>query len=552
MAMKRKILIVLLAVFAVLAVLAIVVMPQLVNADRLRPVIEARLGAALGRPVAIGKLRFSWLVGGVAAQDISIADDPAFSAKPFVTAKALDVRVDIWPLLLHREIHIDSIALRQPQVILLQSGNRWNFSSLGAAAPAAPSTGVTAPAPAAAPASAATPASTGAPLPLTLKKFAISNGQITMQQPGSAQTYSDLNINASNVSLDSSFPFSLSAKMPGNGQLTLEGKAGPAPKEDFAQMPVQATVKVEHLNVAAYAQRGTRIGGTAGFTADLRSDGRLAHLEGSTKIENLVLDQGGTPIPQPVTFDFAADYTLATQAGKVTRGDAHVDKSVVHLTGSFQTQGGITALNFTLAAPGLLATDIEKILKAMAIALPGGASLKSGTATVNQAVNGPTNALVISGPVHVENLIIAGFNLGSKMHGIASLAGMQTGPDTRVESFDTKVRVANEGIRLDDMRAVIAGVGTVTGGGTIGADHKLNLQLAAQLGKGGGALGGLLQAASGQQGIPFRVEGTTDDPKFIPDMSAMTHKVPLPGKLPVPQNNPAGNTLNSIFGKKKK
>jgi AsmA protein len=276
--MTRKVLIILLAVFAVVVVVAAVVIPQLVNADRLRPVIETRLGSALGRPVAIGKLRFSWLAGGVAAQDISIADDPAFNAKPFVTAKMLDVRVDIWPLLLHRQIHIDSITLKQPQLTLLQSGSRWNFSSLGAAQAAAAPAGKPASAPAAAPATSSAP--TSAPPELTLKKFTISNGQITMQQPGSTKTFSDLNISASDVALDSNFPFSLSAKMPGNGQLTLEGKAGPAPKDDLAQMPVQASVKVEHLNVAAYAQRGTRIGGSAGFDADLHSDGKQAHPSG--------------------------------------------------------------------------------------------------------------------------------------------------------------------------------------------------------------------------------------------------------------------------------
>jgi AsmA protein len=547
--MKRKVLIFLLAAFAALVVLAVIIIPQLVNADRLRPVIETRLGAALGRPVAVGKLRFSWLAGGVAAEDISIADDPAFSTKPFVAAKTLDVKVDIWPLLLHQEIHIDSITLRQPQVVLSQSGNRWNFSSLGATRPAAPPAGAPAPATTTAPA----PSSTAAPPPLTLKKFTISNGQITLHQPGSDQTYSDLNINASDVSLDTSFPFSLSAKMPGNGQLTLEGKAGPAPKEDFAQIPVQASVKVEHLNVAAYAQRGTKIGGIAGFNASLRSDGRQAHVEGSAKIENMVLDQGGTPIHQPVTVDFAADYTLATQSGRVTRGDAHFDKSVAHLTGGFQTQGANTTLNATLAAPGLLATDIEAVLKAMAIAPPAGTSLQSGTATANLAINGPTNATVINGPVHVENLTVAGFNLGSKMRDIATLAGIKSGPDTRLESFDAKVRAANEGIRVDDMKAVIAGVGTVTGAGTIGADHQLNFQLVAQLGKGGGALGGLLQVASGQQGIPFRVEGTTADPKFVPDLKSMVpgRKSLVPGQLQAPQNNPLGNALNGLFKRKK-
>jgi len=512
-----------------------------VDAERLRPAIEGRLGAALGRQVAIGKLRFSWLAGGVLAEQISIADDPAFSAKPFVTAKALAVKVEIWPLLLHREIRMDSLSLQTPQLVLLRNGNRWNFSSLGAPSAAAASP----PRPS---------ATTGGPPQLVLKKFTLSNGQITLQQPGKAQTYSDLNLDASGVALDSAFPFHLSAQLPGNGKLTLDGKAGPVPKGDAAQIPVQASVQLEHLGLAAYANTGARLGGTAGLTANLQSDGRQAHVEGSTKLENLVLAQGGTPLREPVISEFAVDYSLVAQNGKVVRGDAHIGKSVVHLTGGFETRGADPVLSFTLAAPSLQAADIEQTLKALAVTLPGGVSLQGGSANANLAVAGPTSSLVSSGPVHVENLTVSGFNLSGQLRSIASLAGLHPGSDTRVQSFDAKVRVDNDGIRLDDVRAVVADMGTLTGAGTIGANHQLNFQLVAHLSGTGGMLGGLLQAAGGQLNtVPFRVEGTTSDPKFVPDLKSLVQnqKTSAPGQPQTPQNNPLGGLLNNFLKKKK-
>jgi AsmA protein len=51
------------------------------------------LTAALGRQVKVGNLSLSLLSGGVTADNISIADDPAFSKTPFVQAKSLNVGV---------------------------------------------------------------------------------------------------------------------------------------------------------------------------------------------------------------------------------------------------------------------------------------------------------------------------------------------------------------------------------------------------------------------------------------------------------------------------
>src|SRR5574338_695130 len=99
--MKRKVLIIAAAVAAVL-VLAALALPLLVDVDRFRPEIQTEMRAALGREVQIGKLKFSWLAGGIAAENISIADDPAFNQGPFLRAKSLAVGVDLMPLIFSR------------------------------------------------------------------------------------------------------------------------------------------------------------------------------------------------------------------------------------------------------------------------------------------------------------------------------------------------------------------------------------------------------------------------------------------------------------------
>lgn len=46
--------------------------------------------------MSIGDLKLSILSGGVSADDLAIADDPAFSGGPFVRAKSLKVGVELW------------------------------------------------------------------------------------------------------------------------------------------------------------------------------------------------------------------------------------------------------------------------------------------------------------------------------------------------------------------------------------------------------------------------------------------------------------------------
>src|SRR5450631_636044 len=103
-----------------LFVLAIVVVPFLVNADTFRPTIQDQLSSALGRRVTLGHLSFSLLSGSLIAEDIAIADDPAFSTAPFLQAKQLDLGVETGPLLFHRQVRITTFTVDSPAIQLIQ------------------------------------------------------------------------------------------------------------------------------------------------------------------------------------------------------------------------------------------------------------------------------------------------------------------------------------------------------------------------------------------------------------------------------------------------
>src|SRR5258705_5285750 len=97
-------------VVAILLVI-LIALPFLINVNSFRPKVEATASEALGRQVKVGNLSLSILSGTVTADDISIAEDPAFGKTPFVTAKSLRIGVEVMALLTSKEVHVTGITL---------------------------------------------------------------------------------------------------------------------------------------------------------------------------------------------------------------------------------------------------------------------------------------------------------------------------------------------------------------------------------------------------------------------------------------------------------
>ncbi|HVN81590.1 MAG TPA: AsmA family protein [Terriglobia bacterium] len=103
---------------ALIAVL--IVFSLLVDADQFRPMLQTEMSHALGRDVKIGKLSLSIFRGQVQADEVLIADDPAFSRTPFVSAKGLRISVQLIPLISQKKLLVDAFQLVGPQVTLIQ------------------------------------------------------------------------------------------------------------------------------------------------------------------------------------------------------------------------------------------------------------------------------------------------------------------------------------------------------------------------------------------------------------------------------------------------
>lgn len=534
--MKRALKI--LAIVLVVLVVAAVALPFLIDVNMFRPTIESELSTALGRQVKVGNLRLSILSGSVAADDLSIADDPAFSKEPFIRAKALGVGVELMPLIFSKELKVTELTIEQPRVVLLHTAaGKWNFSSLGGKTEKP------------APKSSANP-------DLSVGKLSVKDGSVSIDDVSNRakpQVYQKVNITVQKFSLTSKFPFTLSAGLPGGGNVKLEGTAGPIDATDASLTTVLAKVTMNNLDLAAsgFVDPASGIGGIADFNGAISSDGRQARSNGTASVEKLKVSPKGTPAGRTVVVKFATVFDQQKQTGQLTQGDVTIGKALARLTGSYQLGGALAVLNMKLNADNMPVDDLVAMLPALGVVLPSGSSLKGGTLTANFTIVGPVDKLVINGPVQMANTKLVGFDMGSKMSAISALTGAKTGSDTTIQNLSADAHVAPDGISTQNVNLNIPALGVVTGSGTISPQNALNYKMAAKL--SGSVISGLTQLAgmgNKNGSIPFFIQGTTSDPKFVPDVKGMLGSQ-LPG---VSGQNPGDivNGLSGLFGKKKK
>lgn len=527
----------------VIAVLTVVVvaLPFLINVNSFRPQIESDLTDALGRKVTVGNLKLSILSGSVGAEEIAIADDPAFASAPFIRAKALNVGVELMPLIFSKQLHVTELSLLEPQVVLVRDpAGRWNFSTLGGKAAAKPAD-----------------TSTSVPQGLSVGKLTIKDGQVSIAE-GTGVTknhlYQNVDVSVKDFSFTSQFPFTLSADLPGGGTLKLDGTAGPINPNDAAVTPLQAKVEVKKLDwgKSGFIDPATGIGGVADFDGTVTSDGHQALSNGNMTADSLKLSPKGSPAKSSVSVRYATTYDLQKQTGQLTQADASVGKAVAKLVGTFDLHGESAAVNLKLNADGMPVDDLVTLLPPLGVVLPSGSSLRGGTLSADLTVIGPVDKLVINGPVKLVNTKLAGFDMASKMSSILSLGSMggaKNGSDTVIENFSSDVHVSPGGVQTENINLVVPNLATVIGSGTVSPENALDYKMSAKL--SGGLGGGLTAVAGGGKGgIPFFIQGTSADPKFVPDVKGMvTSQL---GKLGGQDVQGLTSAVGGLFGKKKK
>ncbi|HEY6442679.1 MAG TPA: AsmA family protein, partial [Candidatus Acidoferrales bacterium] len=457
--MKKALIIV--GIVIVVLILIVVALPFVVDANRFKPTLETDLTTALGRKVEIGNIGLSILSGGVTVDNVVIADDPAFSNTPFLQAKQLTAGVALMPLIFSKKLEVSSFTVTDPQVSLLRSpSGTWNFSSMG-------TTGAKKAASQSQPAASPQPASSQQ-TNISVAKLKISNGTIVVGTHGKTQTYKSVELEASDLSYSSQFPFTFSAKTPGDGTVKVDGKAGPIDATDASLTPLDAKLDVGHLDLAStgFVDPSTGVGGIVDFNGALMSDGHRMTSKGTVKANKIKLVPAGSPSRVPVNIDYATAYDLQKQTGSLSQGDVHIGQALAHLTGSYDTAGAATTLQMKLSGSAMPVADLEGVLPAAGVTLPSGASLKSGSMDLNLAISGPVDKLLITGPVNLSNGDLAGFNLKSKLGALSSFAGLggnSGGNDTQIQKLSADIHVDPSGTQANNLDVIVPSIGTVTG-----------------------------------------------------------------------------------------
>jgi AsmA protein len=552
---RRRLWITIAAIVGGIILILLIAIPFLLNADNYRPRVQTVLSDATGRQVTLGHLSFSLFTGSLVADQLSIADDPAFGQQPFVQATRVRIGIEVGPLLFHKQLKIRSIAIDTPKISLIQNKtNVWNYASLGTSSKRA------------------NKAETQSSMPnLSIGVLEVKDGQVTITdlgEPTPPRVIQNVQAKISDFSLTTPFTYSLSASFPGNGTISVSGKAGPFNQADASKTPFTAKVEVKHADLVAagFVLPSAGISGIADVNADVTSNGQTAHAQGTINASQLKLAANGAPAPRPVHLNFTADQNLASLSGRLQKTTLAFGKALFNIAGTYQTQGAKTNLNATAATQGAPIDDLEAFLPSLGIQMPSGSKLQGGTLTTTLAITGPSDAPVITGPVRIDNTQLAGFDLGSKMSAVTALTGGKTGNVTTVRVLSLNLREAAGAIDAQNILLDVTGLGTATGNGTVSAAKALNFHVVAKLAQTGAAGmattaismigGGVGGAASGalKNGVPVTITGTAANPVITPDMKGLTAGATNPagplgktGKQQLPDN--LGKTLGGLLGK---
>jgi AsmA protein len=550
--MKKHPLISIVVAVVILLLLAVLIIPLFVNVNTFRPTLETQLTFALGRKVTLGNLSFSLLRGSLVADNISIADNPAFSTNPFLQAQSLHIGVEVAPLLFHRQLLVRNFVADAPSINLVHNAQGvWNFSDLGRTAGSrTPNT------------------QSESALPnFSVGEIQVSNGTAVVSDlplTGAPFIYSKLNLSVQQFSFAKSFPFTITAILPAGGSLEVKGTAGPISVKDASDTPLNATIDLKHLDpvAAGVIDPGQGISMIADIHAQVTSDGNTLNSKGTVHAAQLKLVPNGAPTPSPVDIAYTVIHDVDARKGQLSDLGINTGGVIVHVNGTYAMTGAQVTLALKLAAPNLPINQVEALLPAAGIRLPSGSKLEGGTLTANLTIDGPASGPTISGPISVDNTRLTGFDLASKIGGLKpGGSSAQGGGGTQIQTLRANVNSSSQGTRIDDLYTSVPLLGTATGAGTVSPQGALNFQVTAKvnansgllsgLGNAGGILGQAVSTAA-ENGIPVRITGTTTNPVIQADVSKLLQK--NAGNILKQQllgkgtgNSNAGSVLNKLF-----
>lgn len=393
-----------LLIIAAVVVVAIAVAGWfLLDANRYKPEIQARLQEQLKRDVALGDMRLGLLPLRFTVQNLSVADDPEFKASlPFTQAERLDVMVSLMGLL-RGNVAIDSIEVVSPKVELIRDEKGvWNFASL--AAGETPATTEDKPA-----------EQTSSSSTFSLNRLAITGGSIAITdrlRKKERAVYSPIDITLSNYSPGTPFAFDIAAHLPGGDEpgIRLKGEGGPLPESGPAAMPVKATLSLTAIDVAALRQfldseaLATAQGVLSGET-QLENQGGKFSANGKLALDKVQVNN--LDVGYPIALDYAVSADPQKSLVQVTSATLKLGPTPLTLTGSIDMNPVPVAVDLRVTTGAATITEIARLASAFGVAFSPDTQV-AGRVSGDVRATGPIDKLALSGKIAARDLEISG------------------------------------------------------------------------------------------------------------------------------------------------
>src|SRR5579863_6676732 len=337
----RKIAIVI-GIVVLIIVVAVGVLFATFNPNDYRGTVQTKLEQQLNRKVSLGDMSLGLFPLRFRVANLSIADDPKFSNRPFIQTQELSVSVKLLPLL-SKSVEVDSLTLERPSVELIKNAQGvWNFASLGQqASPTAPAPAAAAK-PSPAPATSAPSSSASSEQQFSLGELAIKDGQVAItdlqdHRPRTVYDHIDLKL----MDFAPSTPFTVEASVhlpgPGNQEVGLKGKGGPLSHENPATTPFKGTLDLKNVDIAGLQKflQSPALVNTAGVLSghtDIASENGKLSANGQMNLDKPKLH--GIDVGYPINMDYNVSEDLPNDLLRIDKGAIKLGQTPLFVTGT--------------------------------------------------------------------------------------------------------------------------------------------------------------------------------------------------------------------------
>ena len=366
----------------------------MVDVNRYRPQIEAKLEEQLGRDITLGAMNLTVFPLAFRVQDAVIAEAPEFqTGQAFAQTQTLYVKPKLLALL-RRDIEIDSLELSRPSVELVRGKNgTWNFATLATGKHANGQ-------------------------PVSIGELKINDGQVAvtdLQQNGHRTVYDHIDLVLEDFSPDKSFAIQGRAHVAGGGDQTIEfdGTAGPIQRDGLALTPFQAKLELNRVLLAGL-QRTLNIEvlkhSEAVLTgkAEIKNDHGLFASNGN--LEALAPRIRGVEIGYPITVRYDIQGNLQDKTIQIKKADLNLGKTPVVVNGNINSNSTPAVVDLQLATSRASLAEAARLAAAFGVAFSPD-TIADGVLDLNIHARGPVDKPVMDGKAVASDVRIQGGEL---------------------------------------------------------------------------------------------------------------------------------------------